>query len=154
MIAQTFLNEWTVARPSTKYIIVHTRERPIDAKSMDNWFRTRGYLSCGFHFCVTRGGIYETRSHTTVGAHLPGFDAVSVALAILGWAGKDHHLLDPTTKENFHTALSHVADLYTDSEILPATKLRNNNGGYEPFEELVYGSETVRGKRLPTSRGM
>lgn len=137
MIQQTFLKQWTIPRQTTSHIVVHTREKPTDAKSMDNWFRNRGYLQCGFHYCVTRGGIYETREQTSIGAHCPGFDDSSIAVSILGWSGKDADSLDPNTLANFNNIIERVSQDYPNADIVPATKLRRNNGGYEPFEEIV-----------------
>lgn len=154
-IEETYLREWTIPREATEYIVVHTRESPYDARAMDRWFRHRGYLQCGFHFCATRGGIFETRSHSTVGAHCPGFDDISVAVAILGWSGKNIDLLDPKTLKNFNSMIDYVSEKYPDADIVPATRLRRNNGGYEPFEEIVDGINARKGRqRLPTSRGM
>jgi hypothetical protein len=104
---------------------------------MDRWFRKKGYLQCGFHYCVTRSGITETRDHQTIGAHLAEQDRTSVAIGILGWDGKHPDTLDPLAYSNFLSVTEMLAKEYPHATINAAPEFLETRGGYEPLIELA-----------------
>jgi hypothetical protein len=134
---QTFLKRWTLEREATNTIIIHARLTPDNPLEMDRWFRRKGYLQCGFHYCITRSGITETRDHQTVGAHLGQYDETSVGVGILGWDGKHPDTLDPLAKANFLTLMQMLAREYPHATIHSAPEFLATKGGYEPLIELA-----------------
>lgn len=136
MIPQTWIKQWTKLREVTDYIVIHARLAPTSAVEMDGWFRQKGYLQCGFHFCISRGGAHETRSVQSIGAHLPGYDRRSVAVAILGWDGQSALNDDQLRGVAEHT-IDHVASLYPDAEIIPATAGFTARADYTELETFV-----------------
>lgn len=82
----------TMARKSTDYIVVHcswTNEfEDIGAAEIDRWHRGRGWLMIGYHFVIRRdGGLEKGRSLDDAGAHVKGYNQLSVAVCMVG--GKD-----------------------------------------------------------------
>ena len=83
-----------------------------------------------------RGGAHETRSAQSIGAHLPGYDQRSVAVAILGWDGQSP-LTDDQLREVAEDTIDHVASLYPDAEIIPATAGFTARADYTELETFV-----------------
>ena len=155
MLTQTFLKKWTEDRESTEYIVLHARLTPDNPRDTDIWFRKRGYLQCGFHFCVSRSGITETRDHHTVGAHVGALDTVSVAVGILGWDGQHPDTLDPLSRANLKTLLGILSKEYPHAQVTAAPNWFSTKGEYTPLIELAeeanheFYPASIGGQSLP-----
>lgn len=71
------------------FIVVHcSASKPsmnADAKLIDRWHRQRGFLKIGYHFVITKSGAVEKgRELTEVGAHVEGYNSVSVGICMAG----------------------------------------------------------------------
>lgn len=137
MYPQLYLRKWTRDRDETNAIVLHSRLTPSDPKAMDQWFRRKGYLQCGFHYCVSRSGVTETRHPATVGAHLGSLDKTSVAICILGWDGKHPDTLDPLTKDHLRSLSRQLKITYPHAEFTAAPEHFSSQGGYEPLFQLT-----------------
>lgn len=148
---QTFLKRWTKEREATEHVVLHARLTPDNPLEMDRWFRKKGYLQCGFHYCVTRSGLFETRDHRTVGAHLGLLDTTSVGVGLLGWDGKHPDTLDPLTRENLMTLMGMISRQYPHAKVSAAPQWFETKGGYEPLIELAQEAHQLveRGNTLP-----
>jgi len=76
-------------RRETKYIVIHcSATRPsqdIDATTIDNWHRARGFFKIGYAFVIKRDGTRETgRGIDEVMASNKGFNNVSVSICLIG----------------------------------------------------------------------
>ena len=83
-------------RKQTKYIVLHcSATRPsqdIDANTIDNWHRARGFFSIGYHYFIDRSGVREIgRQQDEVGAHAKGYNAISVSICLAGGVAEDDH---------------------------------------------------------------
>ena len=132
-----WLVRWTAERDTTEEIIIHARQSPDSALEMDRWFRRKGYLQCGFHYCVSRSGVTETRDPSSIGAHLGGHDHRSVGVCILGWDGKHPDTLDPATLGHLWDLAAHLRSTYPSAEITAAPDFVDSTGGYDPLIELT-----------------
>lgn len=92
-----------LAPDSVKYIVVHCAATPpdmhVDAALIDRWHRQRGFLRIGYHYVITRiGEVQVGRDINDVGAHVEGFNSVSVGICLAGGVTKD----DPrVAQDNF-----------------------------------------------------
>jgi N-acetyl-anhydromuramyl-L-alanine amidase AmpD len=74
---------------NVKYIAVHcSASKPsvyVDAKVIDRWHRERGFLKIGYHFVIKRDGTVEKgREINEIGAHVYGYNSVSVGICLAG----------------------------------------------------------------------
>ncbi|MDP9775929.1 N-acetylmuramoyl-L-alanine amidase [Agrobacterium sp. RC10-4-1] len=82
------------SRTRTDYIAVHcAATRPsqdIGRADIDRWHRAKGWLMIGYHFVIRRDGRVETgRPVDAIGAHVEGYNSVSVGICLAG--GVDEH---------------------------------------------------------------
>lgn len=115
-------------RKKTTHIVVHCSatgpDQHIGAKDIDRWHRAKGWNGIGYHYVIKRDGTLETgRPDDTIGAHVEGQNATSVAICMVG--GVDAN--DVTkARDNFtsiqnYTLRQVLADMkakYPDAEIL------------------------------------
>lgn len=83
-------------RKETKYIIIHcSATRPsqdIDANTIDNWHRARGFFKIGYNYFIDRSGKREIgRDRDEVGAHAKGYNSTSVGICLAGGVKEDDH---------------------------------------------------------------
>ena len=83
-------------RKKTDYIVLHcSATRPsqdIDAKEIDRWHRSRGWLKIGYHFVITREGKQEVgRELMEIPAHAKGYNHKSVGICLVGGVTEDDH---------------------------------------------------------------
>ena len=76
-------------RKSTTFIAVHCSasapDIATDAKVIDRWHRQRGFLMIGYHYVIkTDGTVEKGRDLDAIGAHVEGFNAVSVGICMVG----------------------------------------------------------------------
>lgn len=77
------------ARKRTEYIAVHcSASKPdpaTDAKVIDRWHRQRGFLMIGYHYVIkTDGTVEKGRDEDAIGAHVEGFNSVSIGICMVG----------------------------------------------------------------------
>jgi N-acetylmuramoyl-L-alanine amidase len=83
-------------RKETKYIVIHcSATRPsqdIDANTIDNWHRARGFFSIGYHYFIDRRGKRELgRGPDEVGAHAKGYNHISIGICLAGGVSETDH---------------------------------------------------------------
>lgn len=76
-------------REKTKYIVVHcSATKPsadIGAAEIDEWHKARGWREIGYHAVIRRDGRIEFgRPFEDVGAHVKGYNNVSVGVCLVG----------------------------------------------------------------------
>ncbi len=76
-------------RDQTEYIVVHWAVSPADPKydieDIRLWHREQGYISIGYHFVIpTNGDIQEGEDPRRWGAHVRGYNDVSVGICLIG----------------------------------------------------------------------
>lgn len=77
------------ARKKTDYIVVHcSASKPsddTDAATIDRWHRQRGFTMLGYHYVIKTDATIESgRDEDAVGAHVVGFNGVSVGICMVG----------------------------------------------------------------------
>lgn len=77
------------SRTRTDYIAVHcaatTPAMDIGRAEIDRWHRAKGWLMIGYHFIIRRDGRVEIgRPVDAIGAHVEGYNAVSVGICLVG----------------------------------------------------------------------
>ncbi len=115
-------------RKETKYIAVHCAATPdgmdIGVKEIDRWHRAKGFLKVGYHFVVRRGGQLEIgRDEDEIGAHVQGYNAVSIGVCLVGGVDADDvsKAENNFTEEQFstlRTLLERLQIQYPDAEVL------------------------------------
>ncbi len=84
-----------MARLETKYIVIHcSQTRPsqnTDAKEIDRWHRSRGWLKIGYAKVIKRDGTVEQgRGDDELQAHVKEYNHVSTSVCIIGGANEDN----------------------------------------------------------------
>jgi len=74
---------------AVRYLVVHCSATPpkakVNATVIDRWHRQQGWRKIGYHYVINRDGAVETgRTLDEVGAHVEGFNAVSVGICLVG----------------------------------------------------------------------
>jgi N-acetylmuramoyl-L-alanine amidase len=115
-------------RKETKYIAVHCAATPagmdIGVKEIDRWHRQKGFLKVGYHFVIRRTGQIELgRDEDEIGAHVQGYNAVSIGVCLVGGVDADDvsKAENNFTKEQFstlRTLLERLQIQYPDAEVL------------------------------------
>lgn len=72
-----------------KYLVVHCSATPpkrdIGAAEIDRWHREKGWRCIGYHFVIRRNGEVEKgRPTDEAGAHVEGYNAVSLGICMVG----------------------------------------------------------------------
>lgn len=81
-------------RKATNWIVIHcSATRPtqdIGAKEIRRWHIGKGWADIGYHYVIRRSGRIELgRKASTIGAHVEGHNADSVAVCMVGGIGED-----------------------------------------------------------------
>ena len=115
-------------RNETKWLVIHcSATRPsqdIDANTVDNWHRARGFFEIGYNYFIKRDGTMETgRDVDQVGAHAKGYNHNSVGIAMAGGVSeKDIKIAENNfTKEQFQTLdelLQMLVEKYPSAHII------------------------------------
>lgn len=76
-------------RKETQYIVVHcSATKPsmdVGVKEITGWHKQRGFLDIGYHKVIRRNGAVEDgRDVDAVGAHVEGYNEVSVGVCLVG----------------------------------------------------------------------
>ncbi len=115
-------------RKETKYIAVHCAATPagmdIGVKEIDRWHRQKGFLKIGYQFVIRRSGQLEIgRDEDEIGAHVQGYNAVSIGVCLVGGVDADDvsKAENNFTEEQFstlRTLLERLQIQYPDAEVL------------------------------------
>lgn len=115
-------------RKETKYIAVHCAATPagmdIGVKEIDRWHRTKGFLKVGYHYVIRIDGTVELgRDEDEIGAHVQGYNAVSIGVCLVGGVDADDvsKAENNFTKAQFstlRTLLERLQIQYPDAEVL------------------------------------
>ena len=127
---------WTGIRRATDKIIVHVRNKPTitTARDLDNDFRRRGFLCCGYHYVLTGAGVSVMRHPESIGAGHPDHDQSAVYVAVLNYDGKTP--LPQALEGPLVSLLNDLRSLHPAAEILSAPSLMELEG-YEPFNNFI-----------------
>ena len=85
-----------MARPETKYIVIHcSQTRPsqkdVDAKWIDRVHRERGWLRIGYGKVIKRNGeVEQGRGDDDIQAHVKGYNHCSYGLVLVGGAKEEN----------------------------------------------------------------
>ena len=106
-------------RAKTEFIAIHCSatqgKADIGVTEIRRWHRERGFLDVGYHFIIRRNGVIELgREQEAVGAHVEGFNSVSVAICMVGGLDSKLKPEDNFTKDQYDTLLILVKKLKAD----------------------------------------
>lgn len=148
-----------MARKQTDYIIIHcAATRPsmdTDAKEIDRWHRSRGFLKIGYHYVIKRDGNIENgRRMEEIGAHCKKYNWRSVGICMVGGVTEDDVNVPENnfTDDQWDALLALVKDLmkeYPEANVIGHNEvsskfcpsfdvqmwLRNNGLPYQEKEE-------------------
>lgn len=97
----------TKARLKTDFIVVHcsaTNTQDFCAADIDRWHRAQGWACIGYHFVIKRDGtLEEGRVEECIGAHVEGYNAISLGICMIGGVDKDGKPKDNFTPEQYKT---------------------------------------------------
>lgn len=76
-------------RKATGFVVVHCADTPakmdVGVNDIRQWHIARGWKDVGYHYVIRRSGLVETgRRHDVLGAHVAGYNAVSVGVCMVG----------------------------------------------------------------------
>ncbi len=79
-------------RKHTDVLIVHCADTPpgmdLTVDMIDRWHKAKGWDGIGYHYLVKAdGNVLEGRQEDEVGAHVKGFNSVSVGICLEGGHG-------------------------------------------------------------------
>jgi hypothetical protein len=106
-------------RRLTEFIAIHCSDtfahQDIGVKEIRRWHQAepRFWLDCGYHFVIRRDGSIEYgRPLNTVGAHVEGYNRLSVGICLVGGKGRDGHADNNFTGSQWQTLTLLVNDLH------------------------------------------
>lgn len=110
---------------SVKYIVIHCTDTPagrdVSAAQVDAWHKERGWEGIGYHYLVRLDGTVEQgRPLTKVGAHVYGYNRVSVGVCYVGGRDRQGRCADTRTPEQVAALRQLVSQL---KERFPAAKV-------------------------------
>lgn len=81
-------------RKDTQYIVIHCSATPpsmdIGRDEIDEWHKEKGWKMIGYHDVIRRNGINEEgRQVNDVGAHVKGYNSISVGVCLIGGVNED-----------------------------------------------------------------
>ncbi|MGO8534157.1 N-acetylmuramoyl-L-alanine amidase [Rhizobium ruizarguesonis] len=129
------------------YLIVHVTATPprldIGAAEIDAMHRQRGFSSIGYHYVIRRDGTVESgRPETEVGAHVAGYNSVSLGVSMIGGVDSQGRAQDNATPSQYaalQALLGALAAKHKSAVICGHRDLspdRNGNGVVDPQEYI------------------
>lgn len=123
----------TMNPEAVEYIVVHcSATKPtmdIGVEEIDRWHRQRGFLKVGYHYVIRRDGTVEQgREELEYGAHVKGFNNVSVSICLVGGVDASLDAENNFTKKQFDSLQRLLNDMgikYPDAEVLGHRDLPN-----------------------------
>jgi len=109
-----------MSRKSTRFIAIHCSATPpsldVGVKEIDRWHKERGFLGVGYHRVVRRDGTCEQgRPDDQVGAHVEGFNSVSIGVCLVGGVddkGKPENNFTPEQFSALKTVIKELTRKY------------------------------------------
>lgn len=105
-------------RKQTNFIVIHcAATKPsmdIDAKTIDHWHRSRGFLKIGYHFVIKRDGTVEIgRELEEVGAHVKSMNRESIGICMVGGVTQEDHKVaeDNFTEDQWVSLYTLIQDM-------------------------------------------
>ena len=115
--------------------------RDHDIKEVGKWHKARGFDRIGYHYLVKLNGEVQVgRPEGAIGAHVKGYNAVSIGVCYVGGLGLDAKPKDTRTDKQKASMLKLLKELkgrYPKAVILGHRDLSpdlNKNGKVEPNE--------------------
>lgn len=113
-------------RKETRFIVVHCSatapHQDIGASDINDWHKARGFKGIGYHRVIRRDGSLEYgRKTADVGAHVKGYNRVSVGVCLVGGidaAGNAENNFTPRQMRRLQVVLAGLQQTYPDAEIL------------------------------------
>jgi hypothetical protein len=104
------------SRARTDFIAVHCAATPptadIGRADIDRWHRAKGWLMIGYHFVIRRNGEIEIgRPVDAVGAHVEGYNSISVGICLVGGVDAKGKSEDNFTNSQWETLAKLVREL-------------------------------------------
>ena len=136
-------------RSETKYIVIHctaTKASAMDsvtAADVDRWHKARGWRGIGYHFVIEAdGNISPGRAINERGAHVRGYNDVSIGVALVGGLddnGKPCANFRPAQMVSLSNHLEYLRGIYPFAIVLGHRDLSpdlNGDGIIQPNEWL------------------
>lgn len=134
-------------RASTKFIVVHVTATPpsadIGVKEVRAMHKARGFNDIGYHLVIRRNGKAEAgRAIDAVGAHVAGFNSISVGVSMVGGVDAQGRPQHNATKEQMAALVTVLRDLtakYPQAGVCGHRDLspdRDGDGIIEPGEYI------------------
>ncbi len=132
-------------RARTDLIVVHVTATPpgqdIGAREVDAMHRAKGWSGIGYHFVIRRDGKVETgRAVNQVGAHVEGWNSVSIGVSLVGGVdakGRPEDNATPAQKLSLKQLLGELSKRYVHARICghrDLSKDLDGDGVVEPNE--------------------
>ena len=98
-------------RKNTELIVLHhsatTRSQKCDVHLIHRWHISRGWSGIGYHFVIEKDGTLRVgRPLNTVGAHVRGYNSVSVGICMVGGIDKEGDVVDNFSDSQYKTLQS------------------------------------------------
>ena len=95
-------------RTETKYIVIHCSATPPDMdvglREIRRWHLDRGFNDVGYSDIIRRNGELELgRAANEIGAHVKGYNSISVGICLVGGVDKKLQQQDNFTEEQMKT---------------------------------------------------
>lgn len=134
-------------RTATKLLVVHVTATPphldIGAKEVRAMHKARGWSDIGYHYVIRRDGTVEPgRPKNHVGAHVAGFNSISLGVSMVGGvnkAGQPENNMTAAQFASLETLLRKLVKDYPGAKICGHRDLspdRDGNGVIEPHEHI------------------
>lgn len=134
-------------RKRTDYLVIHVTATPpkadIGAKEVDAMHRARGFKSIGYHYVIRRNGKVEPgRMQDEVGAHVEGFNSISLGVSLVGGvdaSGKPENNMTTAQFAALEMLLSELSRKYPDAKVCGHRDLspdKDRDGIIEPAEHI------------------
>jgi len=104
---------------SVDYLAVHCAATPpkmdIGAKDIKGWHLRKGWIDIGYHYVIRRNGAIENgRPTDRPGAHVRGYNHVSIGICLIGGVAADGKTPeDNFTSDQYNALLRLLQDLKT-----------------------------------------
>jgi N-acetyl-anhydromuramyl-L-alanine amidase AmpD len=115
----------------------------IGVEEIRKWHQAKGWSDVGYHFVIRRSGKVEKgRIINDIGAHVVGYNAVSVGVCLVGGLNGNGRAVNNFTSEQMDALLStvqYLKGLYPSAEVLGHRDLspdKNKDGKITPDEWL------------------
>jgi N-acetyl-anhydromuramyl-L-alanine amidase AmpD len=129
------------------YIVVHVTATPpkvdIGAREVDAMHRQRGFSSIGYHHVIRRDGRIEPgRAEDDIGAHVQGFNSVSLGVSMVGGVdarGTPRDNATPAQYRALETLLRALAERHPRAQVCGHRDLSpdgDGDGVIEPQEHV------------------